>query len=83
MKSCHWDGMETDQENLQDLSTKNISFDHKNECWTMKLEWVLTMKIVDNFVCFGMPYPGYMDWEHRKVLYMYLVWEIRANVDIC
>ena len=22
MKFCHWDGMETDQENLQDLSTK-------------------------------------------------------------
>ena len=40
--------METHQENLQDLSTKNISFAHKNVC--------LTMKIVDNFVCFGMPY---------------------------
>ena len=24
----------------------------------MKLEPVLTMKIVDNFVCFGMPFPG-------------------------
>ena len=22
MKFCHWDGMETDQENSQDLSTK-------------------------------------------------------------
>ena len=22
MKICHWDGMEADQENLQDLSTK-------------------------------------------------------------
>ena len=52
MKFSHWDGMETDQENLQDLSTK-ISV------LTMKLEWVLTMKIVDNFVCFG----GYHQWR--------------------
>ena len=35
MKFCHWDGMETDQENLQDLSTKTINFDHENECLTM------------------------------------------------
>ena len=58
--------METEQENfvasednLQDLSPpskkKKISFEHKNECLTMKLERVLTTK---NFVCFEMPY-----WE--------------------
>ena len=45
MKFCHCDGMETDQKNLQDLSTKNISFDHETECLTMKLEQVLTMKL--------------------------------------
>ena len=56
MKFCHCDGMETDQKNLQDLSTKNISFDHETECLTMKLEQVLKMKIVDNFVHCGMPY---------------------------
>ena len=42
---CHWNGMETDQEILWPRS--DISFDHKNER--------LTMKIVDNFVRFGMP----------------------------
>ena len=56
MKFCHWDGLETDQENLQDLSTKISVLTIKNVCLTMKLERVLTMKIVDNFVRFGMPY---------------------------
>ena len=54
MKFCHWDGMGTDQENLQDLCTK-ISVLPIKMCLTMKLERVLTMKIVDNFVRFGMP----------------------------
>ena len=36
------------------LTTK--IFDHKNRYLTMKLEPVLTMKIVDNFDHFGMPY---------------------------
>ena len=53
MKFCHWDGVETDQENLQDLSTVLTI---KMMCLTMKLERVLTMKIADNFVRFGMPY---------------------------
>ena len=34
---------------------KNISFARKNVCLPTKLERVLSMKIVDNFVCFGMP----------------------------
>ena len=37
------------------FDNKNESFDRKNRCLTMKLEPVLTMKIVDNFVRFGMP----------------------------
>ena len=36
------------------LTTKMRVFDHKNMYLTMKLELVLTTKIVDNFVCFGM-----------------------------
>ena len=56
MKFCHWDGVETDQENLQDLSTKISVLTIKMTCLTMKLERILTMKIVDNFVRFGMPY---------------------------
>ena len=58
MKFCHWDGVETDQENLQDLSTKISVLTIKMTCLTMKLERILTMKIVDNFVRFGMPYYG-------------------------
>ena len=38
------------------LTTKMRVFDHKNMYLTMKLEPVLTTKIVDNFVRFGMPY---------------------------
>ena len=37
------------------LTTKMRVFDHKNMYLTMKLEPVLTTKIVDNFVRFGMP----------------------------
>ena len=44
--------METDQERSEH---KDISFARKNVCLPMKWEWVLTMKIVDNFVHFGMP----------------------------
>ena len=39
------------------LTTKMRVFDHKNMYLTMKLEPVLTTKIVDNFVRFGIPYP--------------------------
>ena len=43
--------------NIKKISfdNKNESFDHKNRCLTMKLEPILTMKIVDNFVRLGMP----------------------------
>ena len=50
MKFCHWDGIE------RKICNENISFAHKNVSLTMKLERVLTMKIVENFVRFGMPY---------------------------
>ena len=40
------------------LTTKMRVFGHKNMYLTMKLEPVLTTKIVDNFVRFGMLY-GY------------------------
>ena len=61
MKFCHWDGIETDPRKFARSERKNISFAHKNVCLTMKLERVLTMKIVDNFVRFGMPY-WTLDW---------------------
>ena len=38
------------------LTTKMRVFDYKNMYLTMKLESVLTTKIVDNFVRFGMLY---------------------------
>ena len=56
MKFCHWNGVETDQENLQDLSTKISVLAIRMTCLTMKLERVLTTNIVDDFVRFGMRY---------------------------
>ena len=55
MKFCRWGGVETDQGNLQDLSTKLSVLTIKMTCLTMKLEQILTMKIVDNYVRLGMP----------------------------
>ena len=49
--------METDQENLQDLSTHKKSFDHKN-VFDHEIGTGFDQKIVDNLVHFGMPYSG-------------------------
>ena len=46
MKFCNWDGVETDQENLQDMSTKISVLTTGMTCLSMKLERVLTTKLL-------------------------------------
>ena len=45
--------METDQENLKDLSTYQFWSYKEKGVFDYEIERVLTMKIVDNFVSFG------------------------------
>ena len=49
------------------LTTKMRVLIIKNRYLTMKLELVLTMKIVDNFVHFGMPYFCTEFWRYSLV----------------